>query len=69
MRRRHATRFDYIVLFMLFGGALFLSGVAGYWRWVSLAGYLVLVAAWWAMARPPLTTRHLNWRWRRRRRY
>ena len=67
MPRRHATRTDYIALLMLFGSALFLSGAAGYWRWLMLGGYLLTVAAWWALARPPLTTRPLNWRWWRRR--
>jgi hypothetical protein len=51
---------------LLMGAAIFLSGVAAYWPGLALAGYLLTVAAWWALARPPLTTRWLNWPRRRR---
>jgi hypothetical protein len=66
MPRRRATRTEYALLFMLIGGASFLYGVAGYWQWIMLAGYLVTIAAWWFLARPKLTTRQLHWRRRRR---
>lgn len=55
-----------LALLLLLGAALFLSGAAGYWRWVMLGGYLLAVGAWWALVRPPLTTRQLRWRARRR---
>jgi hypothetical protein len=63
MRRGQSDRhvFGFFTL-MLLGTLLLLSGVAAYWRCLALVGYLLTVAAWWAIARPPLTTRVVNWR-------
>jgi O-antigen ligase len=65
IRWTRSRRAKYLVVLMLLGAALFLSGTAAYWSWLALAGYLVTVAAWWGITRPRLTTRRLNWprRW------
>jgi hypothetical protein len=66
MRRSLSTRTTSFGVLMLFASGVLLSGIASASRWLMLGGYLLTVAAWWALARPPLTTRRLNWPWRRR---
>lgn len=67
MRRSLSTRTASFGTLMLVAAALFLSGIASASRWLTASGYLLTVAAWWALVRPPLTTRKLNWPWRWRR--